>query len=394
MNAIPPSVASYPLPATVASLGMIHTVLTVLLTVAGSLAVSWPVMTLAAEMIGDMGARTSLRRLAVFLARRTPGVAVFSIALGIPAYFTLFVMHGDAMFPAVLRMGWIWLAGIFLLFAGVGSSFWVSLRRRGSEPSTLRPFLPDIVESYLLAFRRRGLERPGLWFTLIAAASFLLFGFIMISFGVLVERPDLWGPGAPVPDGFFLPLADPKLVRRMVHFILWSFAIGGFAVAWHGADRLADGEVSYGRSTIKFGAVFFAVPVALEAVAGPWLLMSEPAGLLVRTPLAGGGLFLWTGAGAALLAAVLVSFSPVIRRPRPVFWASSVLLLYSISVMVLVRQQARELCLSDAGRAIPFTVHFHEAAGLVAASVAVAALVALGWMLAATTASSGQSEGG
>jgi len=397
MSRIPLPVALYPLPASLDALGIFLAVLTVMLTVAASLAVSWPLMTLAAETVGELRARTSLRRLAVLLARRTPGAAVFTIALGIPAYFTMFVMHGEAMFPAALRMGWWWLAGGILLFAGVGSSFWVSMRRRGTEPSTLRPFLPDIVESYILAFRRRGLERPGLVLTALAAFSFLGFCFLMVSFGVLAERPDLWGPSAPSPDGFLIPLSDPMLVRRLVHFLLGALAIGGLATAWHGADRLSAGETAYGRSTMKFGAVFFAVPIALEAAAGPWLFMAEPAGLAGRMaggPAGSGGIFLWTGASAALLAAALISLSPTVRRPRPLVWVSAICTLYSLSVMVAVRQQVRELRLADAIDPAARAVSFHQASGLVAAAVVIAGIAALGWMLAATAVSSGQSEGG
>jgi hypothetical protein len=392
---MPLPVAQYPLPASPETLGIMLSVISILVYVVAGLAVSWPLMTLAAETAGDLTARTSLRRLAVLLARRTPGAAVFSIALGIPAYFIMFVLHGEAMFPAALRMGWFWLGGLALLFVGVGSAFWVSMRRRGSEPSTLRPFLPDIVESYILAFRRRGLERPGLWLTALVSASFLAFGFLMTCFGVLVERPDLWGPSASAPDGLLLPLSDPRLFRRLVHILLGAVSIGGLAVAWHGADRLAEGEVSYGKSTLKFGAIFFAVPVALQAAAGPWLLMGEPAGVLDR--MGGGhgmagGLFLWTGASAALLAAVLVSLAPAARSPRPLVWISSVCMLYSVTVMVLIRQQVREIRLSDAGGAVSHAVSFHHASGAAAITVVIAGMAALAWMLAATTDFSGKSE--
>src|SRR5678810_364551 len=87
--------------------------------------------------------------------------------------------------------------------------------RRGTEPSTLRPFLPDIVESYLLAFRRRGLERPGLLLTIVAAAALLGIGFIFIAHAILMGRPDLWGPGADVAAGTVLPLGDSQLLPRL-----------------------------------------------------------------------------------------------------------------------------------------------------------------------------------
>lgn len=396
MTGIPLPAGSYPLPASPETLGIILAVLTVMFTLAAGLMVSWPLMTLAAETAGDLGARTSLRRLAVFLARRTPGAAIFTIALGIPAYFTMLVLYGEAMFPAALHMGWFLLAGLAMLFVGVGSSFWVSMRRRGTEPSTLRPFLPDIVESYILAFRRRGLERPGLMLTAISAVSFLGFCFMMVSFGVLVERPDLWGPPAAAPDGFLVPFSDPHLVRRLVHLLLGAFTVGGLVTAWHGADRLAGGELAYGKSTLKFGAIFFAVPVALQAAAGPWLLMAEPAGALSKmggSPGMAGGVFLWTGASVSLLAAVLVSLSPAVRSPRPLIWVSSVCMLYSLSVMVVVRQQFRELCFSGIGGAVSRGVNFHQATVTVAAIVVFVGVAALAWMLATTAVSSGQSEG-
>src|SRR5678810_713591 len=155
------------------------------------------------------------RRVDGSVPRRTAGVVVLAMVAGLPPYLLGMALHGNEALPAAQRMGWLWLALIPLCFVACGAAFWVPLRRRGTEPSTLRPFLPDIVESYLLAFRRRGLERPGLLLTIVAAAALLGIGFIFIAHAILMGRPDLWGPGADVAAGTVLPLGDSQLLPRL-----------------------------------------------------------------------------------------------------------------------------------------------------------------------------------
>jgi len=382
LSHLPLPLESFPVPAHPGTLAAILTACSLAFLVPAALITAWPLMTLVAEAAGRSYARTSLRRLAEWMARRTPGVAVLAIALGLPVLFISLVLYGNAMFPAALQAGVWWLSVIPLLFFGVGASFWTALRRRGTEPSTLRPFLPDIVESYILAFRRRGLERPGLLLTSLAAVSFLFIGFVMVAHGVIAERPALWGPGSPPPSGTFLPWSDPLLLRRLVHFLLGALSLGGLAVAWHGADRIADGETAYGRTALRFGALVFAVPVALQAAAGPLLATALPPETFRRlgggTP--GGGWLLWGAASAGFLAAVLAALATALRDPRGLVRTSAGLFVIALAGMVAARQQVRSIRLASfTGPAEAASAHSIAIAIFVV--VTLAGVAALGWML-------------
>ncbi len=312
-----------------------------------SVAVGWPVMTLVAEALGHGRGDTSLRRLAVWLARRTPGAITLAVVLAVPPLLLSQVRYGEAMLPAAQQMGWFWLAMCPLLFIGCGTAFWVALRRRGTEPSTLKPFLPDIVERYILAFRRRGLERPGLVMTVITALALLTVGFICCAHEVLVMNPDLWGTKAGEPQGTLLPLRDPQLLPRLLHTLLGALAVSGFSVAWHGASRVAGGETVYGRKALKFGVLWFAIAIGLQTLAGPWFLYSLPPE--ITREFMGGSqpstVLFWVGVAAGLAAVLVAGVAVAIRVPRPALWVAAAALLGSLLAMVTARQRIQELLL-------------------------------------------------
>lgn len=343
-----PDVSHLPLPAPADELRMLYLAAYLLYVVPMNLAIGFPLLTLMAEAIGHGQGDTTLRRVATWLARRTPGVVVLALVGGLPPYLLGIALHGDAALPAVRQMSWFWLALVPLCFVACGASFWVALRRRGTEPSTLRPFLPDIVESYLLAFRRRGLERPGLVLTIAAAAALLAIGFIFVAHAVLVGRPDLWGPSAGPGNGIRLPLKDPQLLPRLLHTLFGALALSGFAVAWHGADRVADGESAYGRTALRFGVLWFAVVTGLQLLAGPWYLFSmRPE--IVRVFLGGvtaPTIWLWSGAGAGIVAVLLAVVALAAPEPRQYIRGAAAVLLYAVGAMTVVRLDARDAVLA------------------------------------------------
>ena len=310
-----------------------------------NLAVGWPVLTLFAEGIGAGRGDTSLRRLAAWLARRTPGVAAIALVLAFPPYLLGVVIYGEAWLVAAQRMGWFWLALLPLVFIGTGGAFWVALRRRGTEPSTMRPFLPDIVESYILAFRRRGLERPGMTLTVFSAGALLAAGFVLVTHAVLLERPGLWEAGGAVSSGLTLPLHAPQWLPRLLHMLLGAIAVSGFAVAWHGADRMAAGEPGYGRTALSFGALWFMVPTGLQILAGPWLLYSLSSDLPAQAAGEAAGVPLsalpWAGGVCGVLAFILVAVALRVREPQVIIRTAAALLVCSLAAMTAARQQVR-----------------------------------------------------
>ncbi len=376
-------------PAPPQTLHLLHVLAGVAAHVATSLAMAWPVLTLAAEAAGRGGGDTSLRRLAVWMARRTPGAVVIATLLSVPVFLLDVTRHGEAVLAAAAHMGWWWLSLVPLLLAGTGASFWVALRRRGAEPSTLRPFLPDAVESYLLAFRRRGLERPGLVVTVVCVAAFGAIAFILSAHTVLVLRPELWGPAAGPPRGFRLPLDDPQLLPRLVFAVLSSLAVAGFAVAWHGADRVADGEPGYGRTALRFGVLWFAIPAILGLLAGGWLLMSLPAELarsLLAAAEGGARTWIWTSAGATAAAVALTAVALAAGEPRQYVVGAAASWLGALWAEGRLNDSIREFALAGAEAAIPTASAALPAgpAGMFAA-VAGACALALGYLLWATS---------
>lgn len=336
------------LPASSGILLALHLAAFVVFLVPMSLALGWPLMTLAAEAVGRWRGDTSLRRLAIWLARRTPGVIAVAAGIAFPVYLLSVARYGWTVLPAARLMGWVTLAAVPTLFAGCGSAFWVALRRRGTEPSTLRPFLPDVVESYLLAFRRRGLERPGLVLTALVAVCMLVLEFIFVSQSILAARPDLWAAAPGVPTGLFLPLHDPQLIPRALVFLSGGLVVSGFFVAWHGADHVVAGENAYGRGALLFGAVTLVAAAVLEAAAGVWLVYSLPEGassaLSAGAP--SGFLLMWGGAAAAVVTVVLAMVAAAAPSPCQYIYAGAGTLLYFLGSVTVALERIREAMLA------------------------------------------------
>lgn len=390
----PPPLEMLPLPAPAGLLQALWWLSSLAFLVPAALALGWPLMTLAAETLGYGRVDTSLRRLAAWLARRTSGAVALAVALGFPPLLLEHLLTGRAGVTATLRLGWIWAALLPLLLAGGGGAFWVALRRRGTEPSTLRPFLPDVVESYLLAFRRRGLERPGFVLTALVELALLLVGFILVAHAVLLLDPVQ--PAQLSWQGLDLPLRNPHLLPRLLFELLGACAIAGAAVAWHGADRMADGESAYGRTALRYGAIWCLVPALLQAAVGPWFVYSLPLDLS-RDALGGStaatALF-WSGLGAAGLAALAVGLALAAREPRPYVWAAATLLLADAGAQVAVRQQllaARLGGLAGLGTRPVAAQPLMAAAFAITAALVAAAIAYMLW--AASAAQARQREG-
>ena len=378
------------LPASSVLLRTLHLAAFVLFLVPMNLALGWPLLTLAAEAIGRWRHDTSLRRLAVWLARRTAGAIALATATAFPVYLLSVARYGWAALPAGRLMGWVTLTAIPVLLAGCGGAFWVALRRRGSEPSTLKPFLPDVVESYILAFRRRGLERPGLVLTAVVALCMLTVEFVFVSQAILASRPDLWAAAPGMPAGMFLPVRDPQLAPRLLVILAGALSVSAFFVAWHGADHVKDGEVAYGRKALMFGALGLAILVVLEIAAGVWFVLSLPpavsAALSSGSP--SGYLLLWGTAAAAVAAAVLALVAASAPAPCQYIYAGAAILFYSLGSMTLVRERIREALLA-AAKAVPAKAMVCAQPGAVTVFVVVSVLgaAAIAYMVAVSSPS-------
>ncbi len=382
------------LPASVELLKSLHLTSALLALVPVNLALGWPVLTLFAEGIGSGAGDTSLRRLATWLARRTAGVVSLALVLAFPSYILGVVIYGEAWLPAAQQTGWLFLAVVPLLFLGLGGAFWVALRRRGTEPSTMRPFLPDVVESYILAFRRRGVERPGMTLTAISALALAGIGFTLTTHSVVLENPQMWGAGAADPSGLLLPLRSPQWLPRLMHMLLGALAISGFAVAWHGADRMAAGEPGYGHTALRFGALWFMVSTGLQLLAGVWFVFSLRPN--VPATFAGSAVpfaaLLWVGAGSALICVVLVGIALASREPRTVIRTAAAFLALTAGAMLAARHHVRAAVLDEildlAARPVALSpemmTFFWVVAGLAA--------VILGYMVAIAPRSPGREQ--
>lgn len=380
------SPGSLPLPASAELLQGMHLLAFFVFVILASVSFGWPVMTLVAEALGAGRGDTSLRRVAVWLARRTPGALTLAVVFAIPVALLTMVRYGEAVLPAAQHMGWFWLAVAPLLLVGSGFSFWVALRRRGTEPSTIRPFLPDIVESYILAFRRRGVERPGWVLTVVSSLSLAGIGFVICAHSVLLVNPELWGPCAGEPTGTLLPLGDPQLLPRMLHMLLGALAISGFTVAWHGAGRFSAGDYAYGRTALGFGGLWLAIPVGLEAFAGMWFLHSLPAD--VTAEFTGRSVLytvaFWSGVVAAGAAVLLAVGAMMAATPRAPLVAGAAALVASVLSRVAVHQRVRELMV-DVPLSLPTASVTHPEMVALFAVVAALGLAGLIYMVSATS---------
>jgi hypothetical protein len=217
---------------------------------------------------------------------------------------------------------------------------------------------------------------------LLGLAAFLCVNALNAEEAWFLGLPPAPTASAPLPagDGAGWLSRGPSLLPRAVHVMLSALAVAGLLVAAHGLVQ-SRRDAAYGAWAVRHGSLWFAVPTALQMIAGFWLLLALPDA--VRLRFLGGS----AAATAELAAGTLLGVAALLvapqaagaRRPAPFLAAGAILLGATLLAMALLRAQVRTgyLAAAEAAGAGPGP---RRAAALVG-GVALAAALTARWLV-------------
>ena len=269
-------------------------------------------------------------RLLVAWDKALPVAVAATVTLGVAPLLFVQLLYGRVFFTSSILMGWYWLALVPLVIVGY-------------------------YGAYARAFRGDGLGRAGRWVSLAVAAAFAAAAFVQATNATRSLRPETFAAAyAADPRGLSLNLGDPSFWPRYLHLLLGAVAVAALGLAVLGASR-RRAEPEFARWAVRRGTTLFAVATAANVFAGMAFLIALPKPLLLRlvggdawsmTLLAGGILLAVALAGAALLA--LGARNPVAGTA-----GLAALLLATLALMLLLRDDLRRLALRQAGVEAP-----------------------------------------
>ncbi|HYN01041.1 MAG TPA: DUF3365 domain-containing protein [Vicinamibacteria bacterium] len=295
--------------------------------------------------------------LLAFFAKALPVAIAAAVTLGVAPLLFAQVLYGRLFFTSSILMAWLWLAIVPLVILAY-------------------------YGAYLLAFRDDG---PGGRARGVAALVALLFAtaaFLQVSNATRALRPDTFVEAHRADRrGLLLNLGDPTFWPRYLHVLLGAVAVAALGAALYGVLRRAR-EPQLAAWAIRRGTTVFGVATAANVFVGMLFLLSQPKPTLIR--LVGGdawamgllALGIVLGVAAAGLALLALGAKDTVR----VTWGQVGLLLATLVVMVLLRDQVRQLALRDAGFEHPAWVVAQWGPFAVFVVLLVAAVATIAWM--------------
>jgi hypothetical protein len=239
--------------------------------------------------------------------------------------------------------------------------------------------------SYLLAFRG---DAPGGTARAVAvgvAGLFASVAFLQVSNATRALRPDTFLDAYRANGrGVLLNLGDPTFWPRYLHVLVGAVAVAALGAALYGVLRHAQ-EPQLAAWAIRRGTTVFGVATCANIFVGMLFLLAQPKSTLIR--LVGGdvramallaiGIVLGIAAGGVALLAL--GAKNAVRAT----WAQAGLLVATLVVMVLLRDQVRQIALREAGFEHPARVATQW--GPLAAFVVLllTAAATIGWMVRA-----------
>jgi hypothetical protein len=292
------------------------------------------------------------------LAKALPVAVAAAVTLGVAPLLFVQVLYGRLFLTSSILMAWWWLAVVPLVILAYGGAYLLALRG-----PALGPRARIVASSVALAF---------------VAVAFLYTSNVTRSI-----RPETfvgaWRQGG---TGLTLNLDDPTLLPRFLHMLFGAVAVAAMAVAGYGAVRRPrDPETA--TWAMRKGTAMFGVATAVNIFVGMWFLLAQPKAILLR--LVGGdtramtllalGILLGVAAGGVALLAL--GAKDAARATK----AQVAVLLPTLVVMVLLRDQLRQLALRDAGFAHPAWVEPQWGPLAVFAALLAAAVATIVWMV-------------
>jgi hypothetical protein len=292
-----------------------------------------------------------------FFAGALPVAVAATVTLGVAPLLFVQVLYGRLFFTSSILMAWFWLAVVPLVIAAYSGAYLLAFR--GATPG------------------RRASGVASLVALLLAAVAFL-----QVSNATRALRPDTFLEAYRASGrGLTLNLGDPTFWPRYVHVLLGAVAVAALGAALYGVLRRAQ-DPPLAAWAIRRGTTVFGAATAANVFAGLVFLLSLPKPVLIR--LVGGdawamtllalGILLGTASGG--LALLALGAKDAVR----VTWAQAGLLAATLVIMVLLRDQVRQITLREAGfeHASPVAAQWGPFAVFVALLVAAVATIA--WM--------------
>lgn len=249
------------------------------------------------------------RRIARKLANMLPVMMAATITLGVAALLFVQVLYGQLFYSSSILMGVAWISVIPLLLVGYYSFYAASLKG-----------------SILGAF--------------LGVAVALVIGFIYVNNMTLMLSPERWADMYRASAaGMHLNLGDATLVPRYLHMMLAGTAVGGLLLVLLALKE--EGELREGM--LRRGALWFAIPTALNFVGGFWFLLAIPKDVRMlfmgQSPVASALLLVGFLLPIAAIVHLMLAMSG--RRPGRQVFAGITSAVLTVAVMVGMRHIVR-----------------------------------------------------
>lgn len=290
-------------------------------------------------------------------ARALPVAVAAAVTLGVAPLLFVQVLYGRLFFTSSILMAWFWLAVVPLVILAY-------------------------YGAYLLAFRGEALGGRARGIAAVITLLFAAVAFVYVSNVTRALRPDTFveayrGDGR----GLTLNLGDPTFWPRYLHVLVGAVAVAALGLALYGVLR-RRGDPPLAAWAIRSGTSVFGIATAANVFVGMLFLLAQPREVLIR--LVGGDARAMTllavgillGVAAAGLALLALGAKETVR----VTWAQVGLLGATLAVMVLLRDQVRQIALRNAGFEHPASVLPQWGPFAVFVALLVAAAATIGWM--------------
>jgi hypothetical protein len=292
-----------------------------------------------------------------FFEKALPVAVAAAVTLGVAPLLFVQVLYGRLFFTSSILMAWFWLAVVPLVILAY-------------------------YGAYLLAFRGESLGGRARGVAGLVAALFAAVAFLYVSNVTRALRPDTFAEAYRTDRrGLLLNLGDPTFWPRYLHVVLGAVAVAALGAALYGLLRRSR-DPGLAAWAIRRGTTVFGVATAANVFVGLLFLLSQPRSVLIR--LVGGDVWAMTllalGIFLGIAAAGLALLALGVKDPGRATWAQLWLVAATLVVMVLLRDQVRQIALRDAGFEHPGRVAAQWGPFAVFVVLLVAGVATIGWM--------------
>jgi hypothetical protein len=306
-------------------------------------------------------------------AKALPVAVAAAVTLGVAPLLFVQVLYGRVFFTSsILMAGW-WLAVVPLVILAYCGAYLLALRG-----SSLGPRGKEVAPAVAIAL-------------LFAGVAFLYTSNVTRSL-----RPDTFVEAYRASGrGLTLNLADPTFWPRYLHMLLGAVAVAALAAAFFGLLRRGR-QPEMASWVMRKSTVVFGVATAANIFVGLWFLLAQPKEVLIR--LVGGDTVAMTLLALGILLGIATGGAALLalgaKDPARATKAQAALLVPTLLVMVLLRDQLRQLSLRSAGFEHPAWVEPQWGPFGVFMLLFVAAGITIVWMARALVRATPGSGGG